>query len=92
LSPPAWSMASAICTVVVLPLVPVMHTHAAVGRPARSLAVGNVGTPILDALRDPVDYDVLAVELSSFQLHWAHSLSRVRGSLTLYTAATWQFS
>ena len=41
----------------------------------KALAVGNVGTPILDALRDPVDYDVLAVELSSFQLHWVHSLS-----------------
>ncbi|GGG63138.1 UDP-N-acetylmuramoylalanine--D-glutamate ligase [Kocuria dechangensis] len=38
-------------------------------------AVGNVGTPILDALREPVEYDVLAVELSSFQLHWTHSMS-----------------
>jgi UDP-N-acetylmuramoylalanine--D-glutamate ligase len=43
----------------------------------KAIAVGNVGTPILDALRDPVEYDVLAVELSSFQLHWAHSLSPV---------------
>jgi UDP-N-acetylmuramoylalanine--D-glutamate ligase len=43
----------------------------------KAIAVGNVGTPILDALRDPVDYDVLAVELSSFQLHWSHSLSPV---------------
>ncbi|WP_309126734.1 UDP-N-acetylmuramoyl-L-alanine--D-glutamate ligase, partial [Kocuria sp.] len=41
----------------------------------RAVAVGNVGTPVLDALREPVEYDVLAVELSSFQLHWAHSLS-----------------
>lgn len=41
----------------------------------RAIAVGNVGTPILDALRDPVEYDVLAVELSSFQLHWQYSLS-----------------
>ncbi|CAM3186459.1 UDP-N-acetylmuramoylalanine--D-glutamate ligase [Arthrobacter ulcerisalmonis] len=41
----------------------------------KALAVGNVGTPILDALRDPVEYDVLAVELSSFQLHWSESLS-----------------
>lgn len=41
----------------------------------KAIAVGNVGTPILDALRDPVEYDVLAVELSSFQLHWAHSLA-----------------
>lgn len=41
----------------------------------KAVAVGNVGTPVLDALRDPVEYDVLAVELSSFQLHWSHSLS-----------------
>lgn len=41
----------------------------------KAIAVGNVGTPVLDALRDPVEYDVLAVELSSFQLHWASSLS-----------------
>lgn len=41
----------------------------------KAIAVGNVGTPILDALRDPVEYDVLAVELSSFQLHWQHSVS-----------------
>lgn len=38
-------------------------------------AVGNIGRPILEALNDEVDYDVFAVELSSFQLHWAHSLS-----------------
>ncbi|QRZ60938.1 UDP-N-acetylmuramoyl-L-alanine--D-glutamate ligase [Rothia sp. ZJ932] len=41
----------------------------------KAIAVGNVGTPILDALRDPVDYDFFAVELSSFQLHWTHSMS-----------------
>jgi UDP-N-acetylmuramoylalanine--D-glutamate ligase len=43
----------------------------------KAIAVGNVGTPILDAIRDPVEYDVFAVELSSFQLHWAESLSPV---------------
>ncbi|MBT2588062.1 UDP-N-acetylmuramoyl-L-alanine--D-glutamate ligase [Arthrobacter sp. ISL-95] len=43
----------------------------------KAIAVGNVGTPILDALRDPVEYDAFAVELSSFQLHWSHSLSPV---------------
>jgi UDP-N-acetylmuramoylalanine--D-glutamate ligase len=42
-----------------------------------AVAVGNVGTPILDAIREPVEYDVFAVELSSFQLHWASSLSPV---------------
>ncbi|HCX86308.1 MAG TPA: hypothetical protein DHV14_14470, partial [Micrococcales bacterium] len=36
----------------------------------RSRAVGNVGTPIMEAVLDPKPYDVLAVELSSFQLHW----------------------
>lgn len=43
----------------------------------KAIAVGNVGTPILDALRDPVEYDVFAVELSSFQLHWCDSVSAV---------------
>jgi UDP-N-acetylmuramoylalanine--D-glutamate ligase len=41
------------------------------------VAVGNVGKPILDAIREPVEYDAFVVELSSFQLHWAHSLSPV---------------
>ncbi|WP_129360957.1 MULTISPECIES: UDP-N-acetylmuramoyl-L-alanine--D-glutamate ligase [Micrococcaceae] len=41
----------------------------------KAIAVGNVGTPILDALRDPVEYDVLAVELSSYQLHWSYSVA-----------------
>ena len=40
----------------------------------RAVARGNVGTPILEAVLDPEPYDVLAVELSSFQLHWTHSL------------------
>ncbi len=38
-------------------------------------AVGNVGRPIVEAILDEVSYDVLAVELSSFQLHYAHSLA-----------------
>jgi UDP-N-acetylmuramoylalanine--D-glutamate ligase len=33
---------------------------------------GNIGNPVLDELHAPAD--VLAVELSSFQLHWAPSL------------------
>lgn len=39
-----------------------------------AVACGNVGTPLLDALRRPEPYDVLAVELSSFQLHWTHHI------------------
>src|SRR5690606_10238682 len=34
----------------------------------RAAAVGNVGTPVLEAVMDPEPCDVLAVELSSFQL------------------------
>jgi UDP-N-acetylmuramoylalanine--D-glutamate ligase len=36
----------------------------------RAVAVGNVGVPVLDAIRDPSGFDFLVVELSSFQLHW----------------------
>ncbi|MFD6137875.1 Mur ligase family protein, partial [Isoptericola sp. NPDC060257] len=38
----------------------------------RAAAVGNVGTPVVEAAQDP-SLDVLAVELSSFQLH--HTLT-----------------
>lgn len=41
----------------------------------RSQAVGNVGLPIVEAVMDPLPYDVLAVELSSFQLHYTESMS-----------------
>ncbi|MFV0405730.1 MAG: UDP-N-acetylmuramoyl-L-alanine--D-glutamate ligase [Propioniciclava sp.] len=41
----------------------------------RTAAVGNIGRPIIEALLDEIDYDVLAVELSSFQLHWSQSLA-----------------
>lgn len=34
----------------------------------RAVPAGNIGTPILDALRDPQGYDALVVELSSYQL------------------------
>ncbi|GAB2708590.1 UDP-N-acetylmuramoyl-L-alanine--D-glutamate ligase [Kitasatospora kifunensis] len=46
----------------------------------RTAAVGNVGVSVLDAVLagfddgDEAPYDVLAVELSSYQLHWAPSL------------------
>ncbi len=36
----------------------------------KAIACGNIGTPILDAIRDPEGFDALIVELSSFQLHY----------------------
>ena len=51
----------------------------------RAIAVGNVGTPVLEAVLHPDPYDVLAVELSSFQLHWSQSL-RPRASACLNVA------
>lgn len=36
----------------------------------RAIACGNIGTPVLDAIRDPEGFDFLVVELSSFQLHY----------------------
>ena len=38
----------------------------------RSLLCGNIGSPVLDVLDQPAE--LLAVELSSFQLYWAPSL------------------
>jgi UDP-N-acetylmuramoylalanine--D-glutamate ligase len=43
----------------------------------RTEALGNIGEPLLAA----VDYDVLAVELSSFQLHWSSTLAPQAGAL-----------
>lgn len=48
------------------------------GRP--SLACGNIGVPVLDALRsESPRAEVLAVELSSFQLFWAPSVRPAAG-------------
>jgi UDP-N-acetylmuramoylalanine--D-glutamate ligase len=41
----------------------------------RSVAAGNVGTPILDVVTDPEPYPVVAVELSSFQLYWSSTIA-----------------
>ena len=41
----------------------------------RAASAGNVGTPLLEAVLHPDTYDVLAVELSSFQLHWQRSVA-----------------
>ena len=40
----------------------------------RAVAAGNVGLPLVEAVMDPEPYDVLAVELSSFQLHYTSSM------------------
>nr|WP_190081390.1 UDP-N-acetylmuramoyl-L-alanine--D-glutamate ligase [Streptomyces longisporoflavus] len=40
----------------------------------RTAAVGNIGVSLLDVVTGDDTYDVLAVELSSYQLHWAPSL------------------
>ena len=45
----------------------------------RSLLCGNIGSPVLDVLREPAD--LLAVELSSFQLHWAPSVRPEAGAV-----------
>jgi UDP-N-acetylmuramoylalanine--D-glutamate ligase len=42
---------------------------------ARAIACGNVGIPVLDAVRDPTGFDALVVELSSFQLHYLNSMA-----------------
>lgn len=41
----------------------------------RAMACGNIGTPILDAIRLPDGLDALVVELSSFQLHYLGEIS-----------------
>jgi UDP-N-acetylmuramoylalanine--D-glutamate ligase len=41
----------------------------------RSVAAGNVGLPLVEVVMDPEPYDVIAVELSSFQLHYTSSMS-----------------
>lgn len=41
----------------------------------RAESCGNIGTPILDCIREPDGFDVLVVELSSFQLHYLGNIS-----------------
>lgn len=67
----------------------------------RALACGNIGVPVLDAIRDPAQYEALVVELSSFQLHYLNEISPLvsavlnvaddhldwHGSLEAYAAA-----
>lgn len=41
----------------------------------RVATAGNVGAPVVSAVLDPEPYDVMALELSSFQLHWTFSMA-----------------
>ncbi|MEO9236715.1 MAG: UDP-N-acetylmuramoyl-L-alanine--D-glutamate ligase, partial [Jatrophihabitantaceae bacterium] len=47
----------------------------------RALAVGNVGVPVIDAVRAEPPYDLLVVEASSFQLHFSTSIRPWAGAL-----------
>ncbi|MEU7021070.1 UDP-N-acetylmuramoyl-L-alanine--D-glutamate ligase [Streptomyces sp. NPDC046203] len=47
----------------------------------KTAAVGNIGVSLLDAVLGEEKYDVLAVELSSYQLHWAPSLRAHSGAV-----------
>ena len=40
----------------------------------KAVACGNIGKPILDCIRDPAEFEVLVVELSSFQLHYLNHI------------------
>ncbi|QSB04257.1 UDP-N-acetylmuramoyl-L-alanine--D-glutamate ligase [Natronoglycomyces albus] len=45
----------------------------------RSQALGNIGLPLVSVANGP--WDVLAVELSSYQLHWSHTLAPQAGAI-----------
>ncbi len=47
----------------------------------RTAALGNIGEPLVYAALAPDRYDVLAVELSSFQLHWSSTMAPEAGAL-----------
>jgi UDP-N-acetylmuramoylalanine--D-glutamate ligase len=47
----------------------------------RTAVLGNIGEPLVYAAPDADRFDVLAVELSSFQLHWSSTLAPEAGAL-----------
>ena len=55
----------------------------------RTAAVGNIGRPIMETVLDPEPYDVLAVELSSHQLHWSTRWRCTRPPCSTCRPTTW---
>ncbi len=51
----------------------------------RAAPCGNIGIPVLDAVRDPGGFDALVVELSSHQL-WYQSLSAPAGQIVPFSS------
>jgi UDP-N-acetylmuramoylalanine--D-glutamate ligase len=47
----------------------------------RARAVGNVGVSVIDAVLEGTAFDVLAVEASSYQLHWSSTIRAYAGVL-----------
>ncbi|SDD19074.1 UDP-N-acetylmuramoyl-L-alanine--D-glutamate ligase [Glycomyces harbinensis] len=45
----------------------------------RTAALGNIGVPLVHAANGP--YDVISVELSSYQLHWSSTLAPTAGAV-----------
>lgn len=52
-----------------------LTTHIMKTAGLRVESCGNIGTPILDCIRDEIGFDALVVELSSFQLHYLGEIS-----------------
>ncbi len=47
----------------------------------RALAVGNVGVSVIDAVTAAQPYDVLVVEMSSYQLYWSSTIRAAAGAV-----------
>ena len=48
----------------------------------KAIAVGNIGTPMLDILANQKNYDVIVLELSSFQLEQPHTFAPSLAAIT----------
>ena len=46
-----------------------------------AIACGNVGTTVIESVESPENYEVLVLELSSFQLHWMREARFVAASI-----------